>query len=518
MKRRTISTAFSALRSCFPLLLGALLFFPAVAAAGIGFGLPSAVRSAVKKLPPRKTGPPVAVDNPPVIASLTAVPASLSTGAVTAITCAASDADGDALTYSWSAASGTITGSGRQISWTAPGSRGTFEVSVAVSDGRGGSAAGSINIGVALAGYSVPAEGFETGDFSKLPWIAGGDAGWIVEGAVKHGGNYGAQAGPIGDSEESDLSLVADVAQDGDITFYRKVSSELDYDFLEFYIDGDYQDGWSGEADWEAESYAVTAGTHTFKWIYSKDSSGASGSDTGWIDDILFPDILADHPPVISTMTAVPASVSTGAAAAITCSASDVDSDTTTYSWSAASGNITGTGLTVSWTAPDSSGTYTIGVTVSDGRGGSADGSIDIDVLPVLNEDFETGDLSKFAWTAGGDAPWVVQSSVAYGGTYAAQAGPITDNQTSVLSVLTAAPGSGTLSFNRKVSSDAGDLLGFYIDGVLQGSWSGELDWAAESYPLAAGLHTLKWVYSKDGSGAAGSDTAWIDNVVFSGY
>jgi len=33
----------------------------------------------------------------------------------------------------------------------------------------------------------------------------------------------------------------------------------------------------------------VTAGTHTFKWVYSKDSAGSVGFDTAWIDDIVFP-------------------------------------------------------------------------------------------------------------------------------------------------------------------------------------------------------------------------------------
>ena len=33
----------------------------------------------------------------------------------------------------------------------------------------------------------------------------------------------------------------------------------------------------------------MTAGTHTFKWSYKKDSSVSSGSDCAWIDDIQFP-------------------------------------------------------------------------------------------------------------------------------------------------------------------------------------------------------------------------------------
>jgi hypothetical protein len=30
-----------------------------------------------------------------------------------------------------------------------------------------------------------------------------------------------------------------------------------------------------------------TAGSHTFRWTYSKDGSVSSGSDTAWVDEVL---------------------------------------------------------------------------------------------------------------------------------------------------------------------------------------------------------------------------------------
>jgi len=41
--------------------------------------------------------------------------------------------------------------------------------------------------------------------------------------------------------------------------------------------------------DWDAVTFPVTAGTRTFEWTYSKDGSISKGSDTAWIDDIIFP-------------------------------------------------------------------------------------------------------------------------------------------------------------------------------------------------------------------------------------
>jgi hypothetical protein len=63
------------------------------------------------------------------------------------------------------------------------------------------------------------------------------------------------------------------------ISFFRKVSSELGYDYLRFYIDGAEQNQWSGELDWSQESFPVTPGPHTFKWSYTKDLSVSAGRD-----------------------------------------------------------------------------------------------------------------------------------------------------------------------------------------------------------------------------------------------
>jgi len=72
------------------------------------------------------------------------------------------------------------------------------------------------------------------------------------------------------------------------VSFRWKVSSEINYDFLEFYIDGIRQDRISGEVDWQQKSYSISSGTHALKWVYSKDYSISSGSDAGWLDCVTF--------------------------------------------------------------------------------------------------------------------------------------------------------------------------------------------------------------------------------------
>jgi hypothetical protein len=131
-------------------------------------------------------------------------------------------------------------------------------------------------------------ESFETNDFSKFPWEQDRDDIWTVTSRQKYSGAYSAQAGSIDHDQNTTLQVTLDCVS-GDITFYRKVSSESRCDYLKFYIDGAEKGEWSGEEDWAQVSFGVTAGSKTFEWTYSKDSSESEGDDTAWIDDIVFP-------------------------------------------------------------------------------------------------------------------------------------------------------------------------------------------------------------------------------------
>jgi hypothetical protein len=128
-------------------------------------------------------------------------------------------------------------------------------------------------------------EDFETGDFSKYNWQHADDANWTVVSDVNYEGGYSAKSGLISHNEESVLKITLPI-EDGSVSFYHKVSSESDEDYLRFYIDNDQQGNWSGEQDWSLQQYAITSGLHTLKWVYEKDVSISSGSDCAWIDKI----------------------------------------------------------------------------------------------------------------------------------------------------------------------------------------------------------------------------------------
>jgi len=111
-----------------------------------------------------------------------------------------------------------------------------------------------------------------------------GDVGWFSQTANSYDDEDAAQSGGISHNEESLMQTTVSGA--GTASFYWKVSSEADWDFLEFYIDGEMQEGRiSGEVDWHQMTYTITApGLHTLQWRYMKDEGASGGGDTGWVD------------------------------------------------------------------------------------------------------------------------------------------------------------------------------------------------------------------------------------------
>ncbi|MBM4403543.1 MAG: T9SS type A sorting domain-containing protein [Candidatus Cloacimonetes bacterium] len=141
-------------------------------------------------------------------------------------------------------------------------------------------------------------------------------------------------------------------------------------------------------------------------------------------------------------------------------------------------------------------------------------------LIPIgqVSEGFEAGNFSAFPWQNNSPIPWTVVSGTGFvnSGTYAARSGTVSHNGNTELSITLNISAAGSISFWRRVSSEAGyDFLKFYIDTVEVGGWSGNQTWAQFTYPVVAGTRTFKWVYSKDGSLNSGSDCAWIDDIIF---
>ena len=73
----------------------------------------------------------------PAITSLEAEPDRVEPSRTCQIVCNATDSDDDELSYGWSADGGAISGEGATVTWTAPGSVGSYNVTVIVLDSHG---------------------------------------------------------------------------------------------------------------------------------------------------------------------------------------------------------------------------------------------------------------------------------------------------------------------------------------------------------------------------------------------
>jgi len=135
---------------------------------------------------------------------------------------------------------------------------------------------------------------------TNLNWTTTGEAKWFGETNITHDGVSAAQSGDIGPLQETILQSTVGTNWSGHYTFWWKVSSELDFDFLEFRINGIVQTNISGEVDWQPVSLPVAAGTNVLMWRYSKESIYGSGLDAGWVDQFAFvpdPPKITQQPP-----------------------------------------------------------------------------------------------------------------------------------------------------------------------------------------------------------------------------
>ena len=140
-------------------------------------------------------------------------------------------------------------------------------------------------------------EDFESGNFTQFPWdtINYGNAPWII---LSNGnifeGNYSARSGVIGNgtwnnNTISDLRMTIVTLSADTLSFYKRVSSEENYDFMQFFVNNNKLGQWSGEVPWSRSAYYITAGTHDLIWRYTKDYSLSNGEDAAFLDFIIFP-------------------------------------------------------------------------------------------------------------------------------------------------------------------------------------------------------------------------------------
>lgn len=126
------------------------------------------------------------------------------------------------------------------------------------------------------------------------------------------------------------------------------------------------------------------------------------------------------------------------------------------------------------------------------------------------SERFETGNLRKLPWRTGGGSGWVVQNEVTFNGNYSAES-PNVD--TSFLEVPLTITEAGDIGFWFSLSGRRNKLR-FLVDGMEQGSWSGDRGWTEVQFVVSLGTHVFRWEYE----GGSGYDAAWLDDISLPTY
>jgi hypothetical protein len=188
--------------------------------------------------------------------------------------------------------------------------------------------------------------------------------------------------------------------------------------------------------------------------------------------------------PLINSIIAHPRKIHLGSNSTITCSASDSDGDELSYDWFSELGSISGSGSSITWTAPINSGNYYILCLANDGAGGIAADSISVSVRDTtINQSGEMVAFYPFSGNANdisgfnnnGTVSGATLVSDRWGNTSSAYSFDGVNDNISVVS-------STSLNFENSVT------INFWIK-------VGEF-YERESYPLSHGNWENRWKIS----------------------
>lgn len=132
-------------------------------------------------------------------------------------------------------------------------------------------------------------EGFEASSFDVFPWINRSPVPWIVTQSTSMEGSISARSGAITHNGTTSLVIKTFYSVADTLKFYCRISSEANYDFLSFLLNGKEIFRKSGEVPWTKITIPVQAGLNKLEWTYSKDQSDlVVTQDCAWIDMIDF--------------------------------------------------------------------------------------------------------------------------------------------------------------------------------------------------------------------------------------
>ncbi len=109
---------------------------------------------------------------------------------------------------------------------------------------------------------------------------------WTVDGANPINGAASARSGPVAAGGITNMTLIANFAAAGNVSFDYETSCANGIDYLEFRIDNILQGQWTGVGMANNFSMPVAAGMHTLEWRFNRQGFANKGLNAVFVDDI----------------------------------------------------------------------------------------------------------------------------------------------------------------------------------------------------------------------------------------
>lgn len=133
-------------------------------------------------------------------------------------------------------------------------------------------------------------EDFETGDFTQNEWNNTSEHPWVISDNNPFEGSFAMKSGDFEGAGASSIEITVDVPFDGIMSFHHRISCGdsyyYGYDYGQFFIDDEFKCMIYGVKDWEMKQYNISAGEHTYKWVYNRMGDEAMYEDSYYVDNV----------------------------------------------------------------------------------------------------------------------------------------------------------------------------------------------------------------------------------------